>query len=389
MQVFKAFLRVLRSKFGSAIIYIVLFFLVGVLMTKSASDSNVWEKSKMKLVIEDLDDTPESRALTEYISAGNTIIPVFADEDDLTDAMYYTTVDYAVTIPKGFADRLAAGETEGIFECRHIHASYAAANMQMQLEKYVNTVAAYRAMGKTTQEASKAAVAALSKEAEVSVLKKDAEEQKGENDDLLTFFRYMPYIFLSVIMNTLCPALIAMNKKDFRYRTDCSGIHPHSYMLQIFGASAVYVGGIWAVFSLVGSIINGTMYTGRLWLAGGNPLLFALFSAVLAIFVSEFAPSDTVVGILTQVSSLSMCFLCGVFIDQSLLGSGVLAAAQFLPAYWYVRVINMLNGELAFDAGEVALALGIQAGFVTVFILLAILVRRARVTSTVVRKSMA
>jgi ABC-type multidrug transport system, permease component len=389
MQVFKAFLRVLRSKFGSAIIYIVLFFLVGVLMTKSASDSNVWEKSKMKLVIEDLDDTPESRALTEYISAGNTIIPVFADEDDLTDAMYYTTVDYAVTIPKGFADRLAAGETEGIFECRHIHASYAAANMQMQLEKYVNTVAAYRAMGKTTQEASKAAVAALSKEAEVSVLKKDAEEQKGENDDLLTFFRYMPYIFLSVIMNTLCPALIAMNKKDFRYRTDCSGIHPHSYMLQIFGASAVYVGGIWAVFSLVGSIINGTMYTGRLWLAVVNALLFALFSAVLAIFVSEFAPSDTVVGILTQVSSLSMCFLCGVFIDQSLLGSGVLAAAQFLPAYWYVRVINMLNGELAFDAGEVALALGIQAGFVTVFILLAILVRRARVTSTVVRKSMA
>ena len=389
MQVFKAFLRVLRSKFGSAIIYIVLFFLVGVLMTKSASDSNVWEKSKMKLVIEDLDDTPESRALTEYISAGNTIIPVFADEDDLTDAMYYTTVDYAVTIPKGFADRLAAGETGGIFEGRHIHASYAAANMQMQLEKYVNTVAAYRAMGKTTQEASKAAVAALSKEAEVSVLKKDAEEQKGENDDLLTFFRYMPYIFLSVIMNTLCPALIAMNKKDFRYRTDCSGIHPHSYMLQIFGASAVYVGGIWAVFSLVGSIINGTMYTGRLWLAVVNALLFALFSAVLAIFVSEFAPSDTVVGILTQVSSLSMCFLCGVFIDQSLLGSGVLAAAQFLPAYWYVRVINMLNGELAFDAGEVALALGIQAGFVTVFILLAILVRRARVTSTVVRKSMA
>ena len=30
MQVFKAFLRVLRSKFGSAIIYIVLFALVGI-----------------------------------------------------------------------------------------------------------------------------------------------------------------------------------------------------------------------------------------------------------------------------------------------------------------------------------------------------------------------
>ncbi len=388
MQVFKAFLKVLRSKFGAAIIYIALFFLVGILMTKSGTDESVWEKSKMKLVIEDLDDTPESRALTEFISKDNTIIPAFANEDDLTDAMYYTTVDYAVTIPKGFSERLAAGETEGIFECRHIHESYAQVNIQMQLEKYINTVAAYQALGKSTQEASQAAVAALSKEANVELLQKE-NETKGENSELLTFFRYMPYILLSVIMNTLSPAMIAMNRKDFRYRTDCSGISPHSYTMQIFGASALYVGGIWAVFTLAGGIINGTMYTGRLWLAVLNALLFALFSAVLAIFVSEFSPSDNVVSILTQVATLGMCFLCGVFISQSLLGSGVLSAAKFLPAYWYIRVISMLNGELAFDAGEVALALGIEAGFIAVFVLLAVLVRRSRVTSAVARKAMA
>ena len=388
MQVFKAFLKVLRSKFGAAIIYIVLFFLVGILMTKSGTDESVWEKSKMKLVIEDLDDTPESRALTEFISKDNTIIPAFANEDDLTDAMYYTTVDYAVTIPKGFSERLAAGETEGIFECRHIHESYAQVNIQMQLEKYINTVAAYQALGKSTQEASQAAVAALSKEANVELLQKE-NETKGENSELLTFFRYMPYILLSVIMNTLSPAMIAMNRKDFRYRTDCSGISPHSYTMQIFGASALYVGGIWAVFTLAGGIINGTMYTGRLWLAVLNALLFALFSAVLAIFVSEFSPSDNVVSILTQVATLGMCFLCGVFISQSLLGSGVLSAAKFLPAYWYIRVICMLSGELAFDAGEVALALGIEAGFIAVFVLLAVLVRRSRVSSAVARKAMA
>jgi hypothetical protein len=49
----------------------------------------------------------------------------------------------------------------------------------------------------------------------------------------------------------------------------------------------------------------------------------------------------------------------------------------------------MLNGELAFDAGEVALALGIEAGFIAVFVLLAVLVRRSRVTSAVARKAMA
>ena len=389
MQVFKAFLRVLKSKFGSAVIYIVLFFLVGLLMTKNGSDESVWEKSKMDLVIEDLDDTPESRALTEYISKGNRIVPAFADEDDLTDALYYTTVDYAVTIPKGFAERLASGETEGIFECRNIHVSYAATNMQMQLEKFVNTVAAYQALGQTTQEASQAALAALSDEAEVTLLQKDTGEKKGENSELLAFFRYMPYILLSVIMNTLCPAMVAMNRKDFRYRTNCSGIRPQSYTLQIFGASALYVGAIWAVFVMAGGVINSTMYSGRLWLAVANALLFALFSAVLAIFVSEFSPGDNIVNILTQVSTLGMCFLCGVFIDQSLLGSGVLSAAKFLPAYWYVRVIRMLSGDIPFEASEVAVALGIEAGFVAVFVLLAILVRRARYTSAASRRVMA
>ncbi len=388
MQVFKAFLKVLRSKFGAAVIYIVLFFLVGILMTKSGSDDNVWEKSKMDLVIEDLDDTPESRTLAEYIGRGNNIVPAFENEDDLTDALYYTTVDYAVTIPKGFAERLAAGETEGIFECRNIHVSYAAANMEMQLEKFVNTVAAYQALGLTVQEASRAAADALSKEAEVELLQKE-DEAKGENSDLLSFFRYMPYILLSVIMNTLCPAMIAMNRKDFRYRTDCSGITPHSYTMQIFGASALYVGGIWAAFMLFGGVINRTMYSGRLWLTVVNALLFSLFAAVLAIFVSEFSPSDNIVNILTQVATLGMCFLCGVFIDQSLLGSGVLSAAKFLPAYWYVRVIRMLDGGLAYDGGEVALAFGIEAAFIMVFVLLTILVRRARTTSAVGRRAMA
>ena len=388
MQVFKAFLRVLRSKFGSSIIYIALFFMVGVFMAKTDPAESVWEKAKMKLVVEDLDDTAESRMFAEFIGRGNTVIPAFENEDDLTDAMYYTTVDYAVKIPAGFAKRLEAGETEGIFECRHIHDSYAVANMQMLLDKYVNTVAAYRELGKSTLEASQAAVAVLEDEASVTILEKTSGSE-NKYGDLLTFFRYMPYILLSVIMNTLCPALVAMNRKDFRFRTNCSGIRPQAYTMQIFGASTLYVGIVWGTFVVVGSVINKTMFTGRLWLAVANALLFALFSAVLAIFISEFSPSDTIVNIVTQVSSLSMCFLCGVFIDQSLLGSGVLAAARFLPAYWYIRVIRLLTGEIPYDASEAAIALGIEAGFVAVFVLLAILVRRARYTSAVARRVMA
>ena len=135
---------------------------------------------------------------------------------------------------------------------------------------------------------------------------------------------------------------------------------------------------IWLAFVILGVVLNGALYSGRLWLVVLNSLLFALFASVLAMFASEFSPSGTIVNILTQVSSLGMCFLCGVFVGQELLGSGVLAVARFLPAYWYIRIIRMLNGEIPFTASEAAIALGIQAAFVAMFVLLTLLVRRTR-----------
>lgn len=388
MQVFNAFLRVLRSKFGSAIIYIVLFFIVGIMMTRADSGTSVWEKTKMVMVIEDLDDTPESRKLVEFISEGNVVKDDFTNEDDITDAMYYTMLDYVVTIPKGYAEKLASGQTEGIIESRHMHESYAVANMGMLLDEYVNTVMAYRQLGKTSLEASEAACNALEAKVDVTIA-----QEEGKTEDsasmMLIYFRYMPYIFLCVIMNTLCPALVAMNKKDLRFRTDCSGLTPQSYTMQQFAASALYIVALWAVFTVVGAVINGVMFSGRLWLAVVNGLVFALFSAVFALFVSEFSPNPNVITAITQIASLGMCFLCGVFVDQALLGGGVLAAARFLPAYWYVRLIRMLNGDIVFTAGEAALCLGIQAGFVAVFVLLTILVHRARYVSATPRKAAA
>ncbi|MBR5712333.1 MAG: ABC transporter permease [Lachnospiraceae bacterium] len=388
MQVFKAFLRVLKSKFGASIIYIVLFFLVGAFMSHSDKAENVWEKTQMAMVVRDLDNTEESRLLTDFILKGNKRVHEFDNEDDLTDAMYYGRVDCELTIPAGYAERLKSGDVEDLITHRHIHESYAVANIRMLVEKYISSVEAYLALGRDTLEASKEASEALADEVEVTIVTED-EAKDAAKEHILSFFRYMPYIFLCVILNSLCPALIAMNKKDIRYRTDCSGIRPHSYTLQLFGASVVYVGAIWILFALAGVLLSGTMYSGRLWIVVANSFVFALFAAVLALFVSEFSPGDTVVSLFTQLVSLGMCFLCGVFVDQGLLGSGVAAVGRFLPAYWYVRIIRMLSGALPYDAGEVALALGIEAGFVAVFVLLAILVRRSRVTSAVVRRAMA
>ena len=377
MQVFKAFLKVLKSRTGIAAVYIVIFLAVGFFISRLDNGTEVWQQTKMNLMIVDRDGSAASKALTEFLSGSNTIVEGVENTDDLMDALYYGRVDYAITIPEGFEARLNAGETENLLESRHIHESYSVANIRMLLSEYVSTIGAYRALGLSSEEASRRASEVLSAKVDVTIAKE--EETKGiMNKNAAAYFHYLPYIILSVIMSTLGPAFIVMNKREIRFRTDCSGISPRSYTLQIFGASVLFVVLVWVVFMAGGIVSGGEMFTGKAWIAVLNSLVFSVFAAVLAMFISEFVKNKDVANVITVIISLAMCFICGVFVGQSMLGKGVLAAARFLPAYWYVRVDRMLSGELPFIARDVTTAIVIEGAFAFVFFLLALVVRKAR-----------
>ena len=74
-----------------------------------------------------------------------------------------------------------------------------------------------------------------------------------------------------------------------------------------------------------------------------NSFVFLLIAAAIAILIAAFSPSDTGVNVIANVLGLGMSFFCGIFVPQSILGDKVLAIGRFLPAYWNVRVINMLS----------------------------------------------
>ena len=59
MQVFNAFIKVMRSKMSSGIIYIVIFLVIAVIMTNSAETdaTKVFEGRKIGIVVYDDDNT--------------------------------------------------------------------------------------------------------------------------------------------------------------------------------------------------------------------------------------------------------------------------------------------------------------------------------------------
>ena len=383
MQVFNAFIKVLKKKLPASLIYITVFLVISIQMAKSGSAVNTFEATSLNVCIFDEDNTEESRALSEFIGTNHKLVELENDRDTIMDALYYERVDYVLIINQGYAERIAADDTDDLFSSYHMHYSYGTVFMEQLLNKYVGAVKAYRAGGKDISGAIESTESALVQETKVTYVSFD--NDNGNTDysiDFSFYFQYMPYILLSVLMSTLCPVLLIMNRKDIRFRTNCSSVKPNSYTMQIFAGSTLFIVAVWLVFMVAGMFMYGGIYQGKAWLAVLNSFIFALVSAAIAVFNSSFDPSQNIISLMTQILGLGMSFLCGIFVQQSMLGDGVLAVARFLPAYWYVRANDMLAGREIFDALQLAGFLAIEAAFAVVLMLLTLLVRRLKYSRT-------
>ena len=375
MQIFKAFMKVLKKKLPSGLIYIVVFLCIAIPMSLNGKESEKYEDSTLKICIFDEDDTPESKALIEYIDNKHDIVSFEKDKDVLFEKLYWEEADYALTINKGYSKALANGDTNDMFGCYSVHHSYATVYMETYLNEYVSSVRTFILGGQDSKDAVLSAADSLSEETDVEI---------ADNSDpdyperFSSYFQYMPYILISVLMNTLCPVLMTLNRKDIRYRTNCSCVRPNRYTLQLFAGSTVFVTAVWLILMIAGLFMYGGLFKGNAWLAVLNSFIFALVSTSIAVLVSSFNIGSNGVSLLTQIIGLGMCFLCGVFVPMAFLGKEVRAAANFLPASWYIKANDMLDGTNVFDSSKLATYIMIEVAFIVTFFIVALLIHRIK-----------
>ena len=377
MQVFKAYIKVMLKHLPTAIIYLVVFVGIAVAMTFAGlgSEVSVFKEQQLKLCVFDEDNTAASNALAEYLSQKDEIVAIENDDTALTDALYYKTIDYAVTINKGFEEKLISGETDELFTGRGLHGDVNESLALSRLDGYVSAVRAYMAAGYDLENALSKAQTALADGSEVELVAKESEKAAM---GLEPYFRYLTYILLCIMLSILCPVIVILCRSDIRSRAQCSGIKTSSYFLQIFLGGAVFVIAVWLILVAVGVALYADSFSGRAAVAVANSFVFALVAASWAIFISCFAPGGSAVNVMTQIISLANSFLCGVFVPMSLLSDGVLKVARFLPGYWYVKLNDMLLGSSrSVKASQAAMYMLIEAAFAVVPLLLAILVRRS------------
>lgn len=370
--------KVIKKRLPSAMAYIIVFIVISVFASSTSSKDNKFEVTKLKICIFDEDDTPESRELSGFIAKNNDIVEIENNRDVIIDSLYYKRADYVLIINEGYAEKLKAGDTADVFGSYCLDESFSTVYMGQILDEYTNSVEAYLSMGMPVDEALSCTEEALSQETDVSMLRVDKGGDTHYSVDFAAYFQYMPYILISAVFIIVCQVLVTMNRKDIRFRTNCSCIKNSTYTFQLFFGSGLFVLAVWLLLMIVGIMLNEEMYTGRAWYAVFNSLIFSAVVAAIAVFVSSFEPADNVLNLITQVLGLGMSFLCGVFIPREILSDKVLSVARFLPAYWYISANEMIADVTPFSSEEVMKCYMIQLGFAAALILLTLLVRKVR-----------
>jgi ABC-2 type transport system permease protein len=183
------------------------------------------------------------------------------------------------------------------------------------------------------------------------------------------------------MISVLSPVMMSINSKEVRFRTNCSSVRPLSFMLQILLGCVFYVLAIWVIIIATGAVLDSGSYSGNGWLNLVNSGIFAVVSAFIAVLVSILLPSQQTVNLACNVIGLVMSFMCGVFVPQSMLGNTVLSIGKFLPAFWYIKVSDMLTGAQVFNASKAAQYMLIEAGFAVALGIIAMLLYKTKLRS--------
>lgn len=367
--------------------YLCIFLGVASLVSSQADDpvEGAFEGTKYAIAIFDEDDSECSKSLTAYLTAGCDVAEIQDDKETIQDELYNRNISCAIRIPKGFGESMAQGGDVMKPQLTTVPGTIYGMTFKGMINKYVSLTRGYMAGGFTAGQALKKAEEACGETVSVSM----SQEEGGAGSThsrLYYYFAYLPYIFLSICVVGIGPIMVVFHKKDVRERNACSAYSLARTNFQLFAGVVTAGAGICLLYCLM--VMTGTG-TAIFSIRGGlhclNMVCFMVVSLGFVFFLGQVVKKDHILSMISNVVSLGMCFLCGIFVPLEFLGEGLIRVAHFLPAYWYITSAAFIDqytegGALA----ELWMGLGIELLFGAALISVGLAYSRAKMRNSVV-----
>ena len=365
-------MKILKKNIGLVSIYLIIFFSIAMALQASAKKDHLenFEKTRIDIAIADQDDSTLSHALTEYLKNIHNVYKISAKPTVMQEELFYRNAEYIVQIPKDFYETCIVNGNP--LSVTKVPGSYSSFYVDQQINAWLNSIRTYTAAGFSQKEA---ATAALEQSvSEVTMYQDD--ETAVETPEYTYYFRYIPYLFLAVLCYSMGYILLAFRKEDIQKRMQASSVSIRRQNLE--GLLAMFTIGfaLWLI-AVAGA---GIMYGKKLLTSKVlgyyllNTFLMLTIALSLAYLIGLFVKNSNMLNGISNIISLGMCFLSGVFVPMNIMDKKVLKVAQFLPVYWYENInetlsrYHVVSGKVAVDIWK---SIGIEVMFT--FALLALI----------------
>ena len=382
MAVFKAYMKIARKNIWMILLYLGIFFCVTILFQRfvpEGAEGYTAESVPVGIVDEDGGEAAES--LINYIGRTNETILLEDDRESLQEDLFYRNVGYIVRIPEGFMEKCILGEEK--IEAVTVPGTYAGYYVDQQVNSYMVYARSYAAAGFTETEIASAM--AHRDKAEVTLV--DFSGNAGQVPAYTFYYRYLPYLLLSVLGYVMGYILMGFRRGSLPQRMRASAVPERRQSVEGLAASLVIALVLWGIGVAASVVMYGQdIYeSGKLIWYLLNSLVMMLTALSLAYLVGTLVKSSNALSGIVNIISLGMCFVCGVFVEISYLSAEVRKAAQFLPVYWYETVNTLLTDHRTVAGSirsEVLSGIGIQIVFAIAFVCVTLAVaKRSRRSS--------
>ena len=395
MQVFRLYFKVLRQMFRSIMLYILTFsfiFIAFMLYYRQDGSQQEYASVKAKVAVLDYDHSKLSEELVDFLNREMEVVTIENEEEALREALFFYQIHLAVTVPKGFEDDFRKHEAQLDTQMKPdaVYGFLA----QHKITSYLDKVRVYMDCSpqKDFSEIDSFVQEDLQQSASVSLYEKGSsfhESEQFERNSLTTFFNYLTYMFLAIVVLSVGMVMGEFNRVEVRMRNIVSPLHSISYNLQLLLANLCFCIGLWLFFLiLIFLILPAAMKTMEGFLYACNSLVFMIvclgLSYLIAALFSNVRHSEDAINGIANIISLGSSFLCGAFVPQAILSSDVLMAASFTPAYWYIRFnneVSALSAHATEAIGSLLGYMGIEILFGITFVVLAMAVTKSKRSS--------
>ena len=342
MQVYKVFFQILNKQKGQIIMYLGIFMGIALAVSSQEGKSTevAFEASSYQFAVFDEDNSAVTKALVQYLETDNEKVTIADSNESIQDELYNRNVYSVLRIPKGFGDSLKNGKEVKKIDITSVTGTVYKETFESLTTQYITMLRGYLAGGFTEEEAIKKAGSVDGSEISVAV----EGGSSTKHSSVYHFFAYVPYILLSLCIVGISPVLVVFHKKDVRDRIQCS-----SYSLMktnrelILGTvtAGLMFGVLYFLCSLIGA--GGAVISVKGVLACMNMFAFLFVALGIVFLLGQVLKKTTAISMVSNVLALGMSFLTGIFVPLEFLGDGLIQFAHFLPSYWYILGVRLID----------------------------------------------